>query len=392
MNVVFFSWEYPPNGAGVGSYVYHMSRTLVQSGHRVLVVTGHRPGEGDESCEEEGVVVRRCYGWEELRERRVGELVLAAARDFGADFIEGADHLGELASLMHVADRPPLMVRMHSCNVHRVLHASQAWYRWQRVLIWLSCMRMWRQVRAERQTIARADAVVAPSRRLLDASLSQGLRLPEVRGVVPNPYVVPPGRYAACADESLTPTLLFVGRLDMGKGIGYLPELMRSVRASFPEAILEIAGGDSYARGVGSLRHWLESQFESVGVAAGVRWLGHLGLDELDAAYRRAWVQVVPSRWDTFPGVVLEGMARAKPLVVSPHGGIPEMVDGAGAQVADPATEAFAEAVQRYIGDRALRQETGEQSRKRVLDTYSPARVGEQYMEFVDRWLSKKKS
>jgi glycosyltransferase involved in cell wall biosynthesis len=387
MNVLFYSWEYPPNGAGVGTYVYHMARSLAHLGHRVMVVTGRRAGLPEEEELERGLSIRRCYGWQDVRSRSVGEVVLDLAQRHGADFIEGADHLGELASLMHLSGRPPLMVRMHSCNVHRVLQASQVWYPWQNVMIQLARLRMRSQVRDERISIEKADAVVSPCHRLLDASLAQNLRLPVTRGVVPNPYVEHPSALVEVS-KATRPTVLFVGRLDMGKGIAYLPSMLKSVARRFPDVVLEIAGGDSYSRGLGSLKEWLQGKFYSVGVGARVRWLGHVETSALDEVYRRAWVQVVPSRWDTFPGVLLEGMARSLPLVVSPNGGIPEMVAGTGNAVADPACEAFANAVKVFLGDRNLREDAGVSGQKRVLTAYSPSEVGRHYMEFVETWLN----
>jgi glycosyltransferase involved in cell wall biosynthesis len=385
MKILFHSWEYPPNGSGVATYVSNMSRALVQLGHEAMVVTGCACGEEARSvCE--GVQIRRCYGWDDVRSGSTAERVLELADEFGADVIEVADHLGQAAALARYPKRPPLLVRMHSCNVHRVLHASQAWYPWQRLMIQLACLRNWRQVRAERIGIAEADAVLASSQRLLDVSVAQGLRMPASRGAVPNPYVMPSLAFEPTADEATVPTIIFVGRLDMGKGIGYLPKILQRVAQRIPNVRLEIAGGDSFARGLGSLRSWLQRRFSQAGVLENVRFLGRIGPDDLDQAYRRAWVQIIPSRWDTFPGVALEGMARGKPIVASPHGGMPEMLEGTVCGTALPESYEFVKLVFAQMDDVSLRRQAGASLKEKVLNAYSPEVVVAEYVAKLKGW------
>lgn len=386
MRILFYSWEYPPNGSGVATYVDNMSRTLVQLGHQVMVATGHANGFPEQSTRD-GVVIRRCYDWRDVRSTSTGERILHLAHEFNADLIEAGDHLGQSATILGDRSRPPVMVRMHSCNVHNVLQRSQVWYFWQYLTIGIARMRLWSQVKAEARSLAFADAVLASSQALLNASVSQGLTLPAVKGAVPNPYVMPGSICEATKDELDVPTLLFVGRIDIGKGIGYLPGIMKRLVERIPTVQLQIAGGDSYARFLGSMRTWLQNRFADAGVADHVRFLGHLSWEDLDEAYRRSWVQVIPSRWDTFPGVALEAMARKKPVIASPNGGLPEMLQNTGMPVLDPSKSAFVDEIVRLLRDRSLRKELGVAGYQRVCDHYSPLVVGQQYMEFLSSWM-----
>ena len=59
---------------------------------------------------------------------------------------------------------------------------------------------------------------------------------------------------------------------------------------------------------------------------------------------------ILPSRWDNFPTVLLEAMARSRPVVSSPNGGMPEMLEGTLCQAVDPSTPAFADEVAFNIG------------------------------------------
>jgi glycosyltransferase involved in cell wall biosynthesis len=176
--------------------------------------------------------------------------------------------------------------------------------------------------------------------------------------------------------------VLFVGRIEIGKGIEYLPAILSRLAREFPGLVLEIAGPDSYARGLGSLKAWLERRL--AGTPGQVRFLGRLRGPELAAAYRRSWVVMLPSRWDNFPTVLLEAMGHARPAVGSPHGGMPEMLEGTLGAIADPASDQFAERVAELLRDPAQRARAGASLRERLERAYSPAVVVGAYVRFLE--------
>ncbi len=364
----------------MGGYLAAMSRALVGAGHHVVIVTGKAAGYPEEELGPCGRVLR-LYTRDEIGRRAVHERVLHIARAERMDWIEGADHLGEAAGLFPLADRPPVVIKAHSSNPLQVVWRSEIWYRWQFPLVRLAMLRQWRQHEAERRSFRDADALVAPSSRLRDEILRDGLA--DCVRVVPNPVTV----CAEGREESSHPLLLMVGRISIGKGIGYVPGLMRAVLRRYPDAVLEIAGGDGYACGLGPLRRWLVKQLGAD--AHAVKFLGVLGAAELDAAYRRAWVHILPSRWDNFPNAVLDAMMREVPVVASPHGGMPEMLAGTDSPVEDPASAVFATAVIRLLGDAARRRALGKVLRTHALARYSPSVVVNQYIRTVSEALGK---
>lgn len=385
MNILFVSYTFPPASSGVGTYVYNMALALCAAGHNVAVATGKVDGLAVEE-RINGINVYRCYSLEELWSPQVASIILDLAVKVQADVIEGADYLGEVSEILKCRERPLVVTKMHSCNVHSVLSESQAWYKWQRVTISIARLRAFRQTRAELACIEKADAVLSPSHALFDACSRQNIRLPLRRAVVPNPFKIPKHTPAPLKEQSAVPTILFVGRLDMGKGIGYLPSMLKIILSQIPNATLEIAGGDSYARGLGSLRKWLFHRFEKAGVSGRVHWLGHLDSDTLDQAYKRAWIQIIPSRWDTFPGVALEGMARAKALIVSCNGGLPEMMKGTLNIIEDPRSDSFSEGVVRLLSDDKVREQAGYSGYIKLLNDYSPVNVARAYTETIQNW------
>lgn len=62
-------------------------------------------------------------------------------------------------------------------------------------------------------------------------------------------------------------------------------------------------------------------------VGADVRFVGFVGRTAVSTLYRQASAVVLASRCEGLPNVVLEAMAHARPVVVTPVGGVPDLID-----------------------------------------------------------------
>jgi len=376
-----YSYAFSPNGGGVGSYLANMADALAGAGQQVVVLTGQVKGLPAE--ERRGnITILRQYHPADIGSRRVTDLALSVISRYQIDLVEGADYLGDCARLLHEKERPPVLIKVHSCNILKILNESQVMYWWQRPLIRLALLRNWKMTRREKSCIERADLLVAPSTRILAELDRQDVRLPRARTVIANP-IRPSG--CSFADEASSPTLLMVCRLDIGKGIQYVPRMIATLRHEFPDLRLEIAGSDAYARGLGSLKGWLLKQLGSL--ASQVTFLGQLDSAALEAAYKRAWAVVLPSRWDNFPTVVLEAMSYGKAVVASPHGGMPEMLEGTLCSTADPASEEFIRAISVLLRQVPLRKAAGRTMFDKARRAYAPEVVAAAYLDFVEENL-----
>jgi len=98
---------------------------------------------------------------------------------------------------------------------------------------------------------------------------------------------------------------------------------------------------------------------------------------------------VLPSRMEGLPLSVLEGMARSLPVVVTPVGGVPEVVThgehGEVVPVDDP--RALAEAIGRLANDPALGRRMGEAGRQRVEQHFSFEHMARKYEDLYRRVL-----
>ena len=149
--------------------------------------------------------------------------------------------------------------------------------------------------------------------------------------------------------------LLYVGRLDPRKGVETVVEALVHLPS---EARLEIAGA-----GDGQEDRRLQECVRELGLEGRVHFTGHLGRQQLHAAYEAADVVVFPVTWPEPWGLVpLEAMARGRAVVATGRGGSAEyMRDGENCLLfaaGDPA--GLARTVARLAEDEALRARLAE--------------------------------
>ena len=97
---------------------------------------------------------------------------------------------------------------------------------------------------------------------------------------------------------------------------------------------------------------------------AGVSWLGTR--HDLPQLYAAADAVVMPSRWEGFGLVALEAMAAGAPLIASDVPGLRDVVGDAGILVPPGDVPELAAAIQRVLGDTALRADLSRRGRIRA--------------------------
>jgi teichuronic acid biosynthesis glycosyltransferase TuaC len=190
----------------------------------------------------------------------------------------------------------------------------------------------------------KAAGIVAVSQALKEALVTLGVperRVCVLRNGVDLEMFKPVDRTAARARLGIgSPTLLSVGHLIERKGhdlvIGALPSLSQF-------ALLIVGEGPERAA--------LERRATELGVAARVRFLGHIAHDQLAPVYSAADALVLASSREGWPNVLLEAMACGTPVVASNIWGNPEVVarPEAGELMAERTASGVAAAVQRLF-------------------------------------------
>ncbi|HEY0185085.1 MAG TPA: glycosyltransferase family 4 protein [Rhodopila sp.] len=116
------------------------------------------------------------------------------------------------------------------------------------------------------------------------------------------------------------PILFSVRRLMRRMGLDRLVEAMRIVVERIPDALL-------YIGGKGPMKPLLEQQVDAAGLQNNVRLLGFIPDSDLPLAYRAADLNVVPTTLlEGFGLTAAEAIAAGTPSMVTPVGGLPEVV------------------------------------------------------------------
>jgi glycosyltransferase involved in cell wall biosynthesis len=103
-------------------------------------------------------------------------------------------------------------------------------------------------------------------------------------------------------------------------GLENLVEAVRLARRRLPDLLVLIAGK-------GPLEDALRAQIAGYGLENHVRLLGFVPEADLPLTYRAADLSVVPTvALEGFGLITVESLAAGTPVLVTPHGGLPEVV------------------------------------------------------------------
>jgi len=235
--------------------------------------------------------------------------------------------------------RKPVILHAHAGGFPEYLASRPAW-----------------QQRWFLRTLRRADALVVLSEAWRTYYLDL-TGLPEERvHALPNPLRLP----AVVPDRRNRPTvtLVFLGRMDDNKGpvriLGAVARLSDTIRAK----VRLLMAGDGEVQAVRKAAESLGLQ----GQAVIEDWVSPERRDQLLAD---GDVFVLPSKAEGMPMSLLEALAWGLPVVTSPVGGIPEVVQHGESGFLVPPTdeETISDAIERLVLDEPLRLRMGAAAR-----------------------------
>lgn len=319
------SWEYPPLVVGgIAAHVDGLSRAMARAGHEVVVCSLHHPDEPDDAMVAGVRVLRADPGlpWLPDDDLVAGmasanhQLVKLAAQlgDWRPDVVHAHDWLvawagDTLKTLLGV----PLVATIHATERGRHgghlppgLPGSINSVEW-----WLTYQ---------------ARCVIACSQFMV-REVANGFELPaEKVHLVPNG--VDTQRWqrpdAPAAGGNREPLVIAWGRIQYEKGFQVLARAIGELRHRVPGIRCVIAGR-------GTFLPELQTQIDMEGVSDIVQLAGFVPDDELHELLQRASCVVIPSLYEPFGIVALEGMAAGAPTIVARTGGLAEIVQGTDA-------------------------------------------------------------
>ena len=215
--------------------------------------------------------------------------------------------------------------------------------------------------------IRNADKIMANSRDLAeDINLRAGKKVCSVmyRGV--NVKTFKPSGSKAAAKKSLgmdedNRALLYVGAISAQKGIFDLLAAFKMMLQSYHKANL-------YLIGVNVLDKDVDQLIKEKDLNGKVHYMGLKPQEELVLWYNACEFLVLPSYSEGMPNVVFEAMACMKPVIATPVGGIPEVVDHniTGILVGVGEISSLAEAMLRLLVESSLAEAMGKNALEKI--------------------------
>ncbi len=380
LNVMMFSWEFPPRViGGISPHVYFLSKSLAKNDVKVYVVTCDFP---DAPAHEtiEGVEVYRIdsyknpspdfASWVYLMNLNMQKEAAAIASKLPEpiDVFHAHDWLVATAGigLKHVFRRP-LLVTMHSTeigrreglhtNTEKMIHETEAWLTYE----------AWRVICCSDYMVQHVKwAYGLPNDKLamvpngVTHNVYDGLARQDL-GEFRKTYALP--------EEKI---VLYVGRLVYEKGVQILINAVPKILAK-TDAKFVIVGS-------GYMQEQLSNIVRSMGLEHKVLFTGFVDEENLLKLQKVADVSVVPSLFEPFGIVALEAMAAKCPVVVSDTGGLSEIVDHdvTGVKVYPNNTDSLAWGITKILQDDNYGRYLRENAYKKILEKYDWDKIAQQ--------------
>jgi glycosyltransferase involved in cell wall biosynthesis len=168
--------------------------------------------------------------------------------------------------------------------------------------------------------------------------------------------------------------LLYVGRLDIMKGVGKLLEYFERYSRARGNGLKLVLCGKGPMR---------------VPERANVIPLGYVPDDDKFGAIKHAIAMVQPSYYESFSFSLMESMLCGTPVIANAEC---EVLHGhcvkSGGGISYRSYEEFERAIDMLLHDGNMRKRMGEAGKNYVLNNYTPTTIGEKYIITIDKIIN----
>jgi glycosyltransferase involved in cell wall biosynthesis len=317
------TWEYPPRiVGGIARHCEGLAKALVKQGHEVHVFTLDFPGT-PEYEEVEGIRIYRTRSevghpnfltWVLLFNHYIEKRLAGASQLVDFDILHVHDWLTAPCSIgfKHFRKKPLVFTAHSTENGRSGLHIPDSYT--------IDGLEWWSTYEANKIIVASGS---------MKGEVCGHFHVPDNKvEIIPNG--IDAGKFDVSVDKGAVRArygvqpyeklVLCVGRLVPQKGIEYLIHAVPIVARRRPEAKFIIAGDG-----------WYRDHLQWIANTTGHRWritfTGFIPDWDLIALTKSADVLVVPSVYEPFGIVALEGMAAGVPVVASQVGGLTEFIE-----------------------------------------------------------------
>ena len=370
MKVGTLSWEFPPRVVGgIARHCEGLAKALVQQNHEVHLFTLDFPGSPNYE-EMDGVKVYRTstelghpnfLTWVLLFNHFLTKRMADVSRSVDFDVIHVHDWLAAFSGITfkHYLKKP-MVLTVHSTEIGRAqgLRSPDSFS--------INGIEWW--------ATYEADRVIVCSQSMKN-EIGGHFNLPlDKVDVIPN--AIDPTKYQTFVDRGAVrqrygvgygeKLILCVGRLVPQKGIEYFIRAIPSIAKRYPEAKFIIVG-EGWSRDI------LEAEARASGQGRKIQFTGFASDKEVINLMTSADVLVVPSVYEPFGIVALEGMASGVPVVASQVGGLSEVIEHnrTGLFVYPRSPESIAWGIDRVLSDPDHAKWLTENAKEKLHKAYS---------------------
>jgi glycosyltransferase involved in cell wall biosynthesis len=384
------SWEYPPRIiGGLSRVVQELSKQLVKLGVEVHVVTADHPGTAEHEIDE-GVFVHRVktqpdatpdfLTWVARLNYGLLQYAIELHRKNPFDLIHAHDWMvADAAWVLKKGFGLPIIATMHATEAGRMHGLHNDLQRYIHQIEWRLTYESW-------------EVIVNSLHMNNELQHSFGLPATKIK-VIPNginpeqfnfPFDPKSLRHQYASDHEQI--VLYVGRMVLEKGVQILLNAVPHILYGDPNTKFLLVGTGYYL-------DELKKQAEYLGISNNVRFLGYVSDDELKRLYKIADTVCIPSLYEPFGIVALEGMAAKVPVVISDTGGLTDfvqhMVTGITTYAGDSGSLAWG--LWEALHNKELAKKIADEAYRRVNTIYHWKIIAGQTLRIYERVLQEAK-
>ena len=393
MRICLVSEQYPPAGTGgIAAYVHRLAHGLAAAGHDVSVITG--PAQqglakdsqhSDSTHSVHGVnlyrvsnrefwlpapVRRKGLGlWKTIeRSFAVDRAIARLERTQGPFDIVEMPNWGAEALCYSLHSRAPLIVRL-STPLSQFVRLRRLPPRFGIHLLYY----------LEALPARRATRIIANSNFIANCC-ARLYRTPVAKSVlIPHGIQIPPAPPMKRASNGGEVSILYVGRLELRKGIDLLLQAIPKVIGVAPNCRFVIAGVDTGDAPSGENYQDYFDNIAPLAARQATTFLGYVGEHALSDLYSACDIFVSPSPFESFGLTFLEAMIHAKPVVAFRVAAVPEVVahNETGILVELGNAHELVDALIKLTTDAELRHDMGKRGYERARKNFSVQRMVE---------------
>lgn len=365
LNICAYTWAI----GGPARIIYDHTTEALKHGHSVTILSPMTPGEKMYEVPPGATLVpcRRTtpisYVYREFSLDLYGYLK-KHIHEFDIIHIHGIWHFGSLAPFL-IHNKVPIVITIHGLlDRWAVAHS-----RWKKELV---------SFLYQKKVLDKADLIqVNNTDEVADVTRYLGHE-PKNLVIIPNGMrmeefsILPPKQLfrAQFGIDPAAPMVLFMGRLNIKKGLSLLLPAFAAYAQKHPDAVLVLAGPDD------GYQEEAESFIEENQLADQIKLVGMLTDSVKKAALADADLFVLPSYSEGFSIAVLEAMAAGVPALVSDRVGFGDFIRRyEAAYLTDLTTEAVQAGLETMLHDEKLRNRNKENARHMLAENFDISEV-----------------